>query len=173
MSEIQVAGAGGAFTFGAMTKRAEVLGLLGWCGLSLAVMLFAALFQPGEWYAALAKPAWTPPNWLFGPVWLCLYVMMAVAAWLVWRRRGFAGARAALGCYLFQLALNAAWSWIFFGEHRMGVGFANLAVLWAAIVATAGLFGKHNRVAALLLVPYLLWVTYATALNFAVWRLNS
>ncbi len=129
--------------------------------------------MPGEWYASLRKPSWNPPGWIFGPVWTALYAMMAVAAWLVWRRGGFAAQRRPLGWFLAQLALNAAWTPLFFGLHWPGVAFAEIVLLWLAIVATLAAFRRVSRTATLLLVPYLLWVTFATVLNFTLWRLNA
>ena len=126
---------------------------------------------PG-WYASLTKPAWTPPNWLFGPVWGLLYVLMAVAAWLVWRERGFSGARLALSLYAAQLALNALWSVIFFGLRRPGAALVEIGFLWAATLATTALFWRVSRPAGWLFVPYLWWVTYAAFLNHAIWRRN-
>jgi tryptophan-rich sensory protein len=123
-----------------------------------------------SWYPALVKPAWSPPSWVFGPVWTVLYAMMAVAAWLVWRQAGWGGALALFGV---QLALNAAWSPLFFGLHRIDLALADIVLLWAAIVATTVAFWKVTPVAGWLLVPYLLWVTFAMALNFALWRLNA
>jgi tryptophan-rich sensory protein len=127
----------------------------------------------GGWYAALHKPAWTPPNWVFGPVWTALYLAMAVAAWLVWRRTAWPESRGPLGWFLVQLALNAAWSWLFFGAKMPGAALAELIVLWVAIAVTLALFWRRSAVAGMLLVPYLLWVTYAATLNLAIWRLNG
>jgi translocator protein len=124
---------------------------------------------PG-WYAGLAKPSWTPPGWLFGPVWSALYLGMAVAAWLVWRR---GEALMPLALFAVQLAFNAAWSWLFFGLHNPGLGFLDIVLLWAAIVATLIVFWRRSLVAGLLFVPYLAWVSFAAVLNFAVWRLNA
>lgn len=137
--------------------------------LVFAVAGLGAQFGPDEWFAALQKPSWNPPNWVFAPVWTTLYAMMAVAAWLVWRT----GARAPLAWWLVQLALNAAWSWLFFGLHRPDLAFADILVLWLAIAATIVAFAPVSRTAALLLVPYLAWVTFATALNGAIWRLDA
>ena len=130
------------------------------------------LCPPGEWYAGLVKPAWNPPGWLFGPVWTALYTMMAIAAWLVWRRGGWEWQRGPLLLFLFQLLLNALWMPIFFGLHRPGLGFAEIVLLWFAIAGTIALFRRVNSATTWLLVPYLLWVSYATALTFALWRLN-
>jgi len=132
-----------------------------------------AVFMPGEWYASLKKPAWNPPGWVFGPVWTALYAMMAVAAWLVWRRGGFSTHRKPLVIFLVQLVLNAGWTPLFFGLHSPGLAFAEIVLLWLAIAATIVVFRPVSRTAMLLLVPYLAWVSFATALNFALWRLNG
>jgi translocator protein len=126
-----------------------------------------------DWYPTLAKPSWNPPAWLFGPVWTLLYIAMAVAAWLVWRRVGWDGARLALLMFFIQLTLNAVWSVVFFGLRNPGAAFAEIVVLWVAIVVTALLFWKVTPAAGWLFLPYLVWVSFATALNFAIWRLNS
>jgi tryptophan-rich sensory protein len=133
----------------------------------------AGIFRVDEWYAALTKPRWNPPNWLFGPVWGILYILMAIAAWLVWREHGFAGAALSLGVFLLQLVLNAAWSWLFFGRHQTGLAFFEILTLWGAIYWTITEFWKLNTVSAILLLPYLLWVSFAAILNLAIWRLNS
>lgn len=125
-----------------------------------------------EFYATLNQPAWAPPAAVFGPVWTVLYGLMALAAWLVWRERGFARARGALGLFLVQLAANALWSWLFFAWHRGAWAFADIVLLLVLIVATLIAFARIRKVAALLLVPYLAWVAFATALNYSVWQLN-
>jgi tryptophan-rich sensory protein len=127
----------------------------------------------GPWYDSLSKPAWTPPNRVFGPVWTTLYTLMGVASWLVWRVRERSGAKVALRLYAVQLTLNLAWSGIFFGLRSVGWGFAEVALLWASIAATIVAFARVRPVAAGLLVPYLAWVSYASLLNFALWRLNG
>ena len=127
----------------------------------------------GAWYVDLSKPRWTPPSWVFAPVWTALYLSMAVAAWLVWRRAGFSGARIALSLFTFQLVLNLLWSSIFFGLRRPGVAFIEISLLWIFVVATALAFWPVSRTAFGLMVPYLLWVTFAAALNAAIWRLNT
>ncbi len=139
--------------------------------LTFAVASFGALFLPGPWYAALAKPTWTPPNWLFGPVWTVLYVMIAMAGWLVWQQR--ARIDTPLLLWGTQLVLNGVWSWLFFGLERPGLAFLDIVALLVAIAATAGVFARISRAAALLLAPYFAWVAFATALNFAIWRLNA
>ncbi|MEM6783831.1 MAG: TspO/MBR family protein [Bacteroidota bacterium] len=144
-------------------------------GFIVAVALVAATgaaFKPGAWYAALDKPGWTPPNWLFPVAWSVLYLLIAVAGWLVWREVGFSGASKAFTVYGLQLALNAAWSWLFFGRHDMGLAFLDIVGLWLAIALTMGLFWATKPLAGALLVPYLLWVTYAAALNLTIWRIN-
>lgn len=130
-------------------------------------------FMPGEWYASLRKPAWNPPGWIFGPVWTALYTMMAVAAWMVWRHGGFTAQRRPLALFLLQLALNAAWTPLFFGWHRPGLAFAEIVLLWLAIAATLVAFRPVSRAAAWLLAPYLAWVSFATVLNLTLWRLNA
>jgi tryptophan-rich sensory protein len=147
--------------------------LLGWVTLSFSATLMGALFGPDEWYEALNKPPWNPPNWVFGPVWTALYTMMAVAAWLVWQPGGFARQRRALTWFLTQLALNAMWTPLFFGLQRPGIALVEIVLLWGAIVMTALAFQRVSRVAAWLLMPYLAWVSFAAVLNFSLWRLNS
>jgi tryptophan-rich sensory protein len=125
-----------------------------------------------EWYPTLRKPRGTPPSWVFAPVWTTLYIVMAVAAWLVWRDYGWMGGRPALLLFFAQLGLNVAWSGIFFGARMPGVALAEIVILWFAIVFNILIFHWLTPFAALLLVPYLLWVTYASYLNFGIWRLN-
>lgn len=125
----------------------------------------------GEWYPRLRRPSWAPPNSVFGPVWTALYLSMAVSAWLAWRKLPFHGGRP-LALFAVQLLLNGAWSGIFFGLRRPDLAFAEIALLWVAVAATAWSFRRVSRAAAILLVPYLLWVGFAAALNFAIWRLN-
>lgn len=131
------------------------------------------------WYATLEKPEWNPPSWVFGPVWTTLYVLMGVAAWLVWRRAHEADtseerarARTALAVYGVQLALNAAWSPTFFGLKRIDLAFGVIVALLAALVETVRRFSSLRRSAGLMLLPYLAWVTFATVLNGTIWRLN-
>ena len=129
--------------------------------------------QIDTWYAALAKPAWTPPNWIFGPVWSLLYLCMAFAAWRVWQRHGWKRATVPLSLFLIQLLLNVAWSWLFFYLQGPGIAFAEIVVLWVAIAATTAAFWHSSRAAGLLMFPYLVWVSFAVVLNFAIWRLNA
>jgi len=146
--------------------------LLGWLALSFSAAALGSLFLPGEWYARLQKPSWNPPNWIFGPVWTALYVMMAVAAWLVWKRGGVAAQRLPLTLFLVQLLFNALWSPLFFGLKNPGLALFNIGLLWLALLATIVAFGKARLIAGVLLVPYLAWVTFASVLNFALWQLN-
>ncbi len=148
---------------------AVLIGFVVACFLAAATGIF---FKPGDWYERLKKPSWRPPNWLFAPVWTVLYLMIAFAGWLVWRSAGFGGATTALAFYALQLLLNALWTPVFFGLHRPDLGFAVIALLWLAIAATIVAFAPLNGVAALLMIPYLAWVSFASLLNFAVWRLN-
>ncbi len=137
---------------------------------------FGAIFTRSaipSWYAALKKPWFTPPGWLFGPAWITLYLLMAVAAYLVWQKGlAFPGARAALAVFLLQLLLNALWSPVFFGLRSPLAGAAVIVLLWLAIGLTTILFWNITQAAALLLIPYLLWVTYASALNISIYFLN-
>ena len=135
----------------------------------LAVASMGSLFMPGAWYAGLAKPSWTPPNWLFGPVWSVLYLMIAVAGWLVWLTPDTSAAR---WIWPLQLVFNGLWSPVMFGWHRIGLALLVIALLWLAIAAFVVTSWPRARVAALLFLPYLAWVSYASALNFALWRLN-
>jgi translocator protein len=153
----------------------SVIGLAGFILLTLAIGAIGARATLPEipgWYAQLAKPSFTPPNWVFGPVWTTLYVLMAIAAWLVWRKGAPARTRA-LAAWSVQLALNVAWSLLFFGAHRIELALFDVVLLLLAIAATVILFAPLSRAAAMLLLPYFVWVAYATALNFAVWRLNT
>ncbi len=141
----------------------------------LAVMLVAssgAVFKPGAWYRTLTKPSWTPPDWVFPAGWTLLYVLIAIAGWRVWERLALEAAVLPMAVYALQLVLNAGWSAIFFGLKRPDWAFAELACLWLAIVANIVVFHPIDPLAAALLLPYLAWVTFAGALNFAVWRLN-
>lgn len=150
----------------------EIVALLGFIAAVAAVASTGAFFPPDKWYQALRKPRWCPPNWLFGPAWTVLYLMIAVSGWLVWRKAGLAGAAGAFAIYALQLVLNGAWSGIFFGLRRMNLALAELVLLWLAILATIVAFAAHDTLAAWLLVPYLAWVSFAGALNAALLRMN-
>ena len=153
-------------------RIADIFGLIGWLAATFVFAAIGARFLPGEWYRALTKPALTPPDFIFAPVWTLLYILMALAAWLVWRQGGFKSNRLALSLYGAQLVLNALWSWIFFGQHQIGFALIDILVLLSVIILTAIKFHTINRHAAILMTPYILWVTFATYLNFELWRLN-
>ena len=157
-----------------MSKSKQIAGLLGWLALSFvaaAVGAIASKEAPG-FYGQLSLPGWAPPASLFGPVWSLLYALMGIAAWLVWRAGGFCRNRAALALFLLQLAVNATWSWLFFAWHRGGMAFVDILLLCVLVVATLLSFWRVRPLAGVLLVPYLLWIGFAAALNFSVWRLN-
>jgi translocator protein len=149
-------------------------GLAGWLAACFAAAATGAIASAnaGVFYAQLSKPGWAPPAWLFAPVWTALYALMAVAAWLVWRTCGFGKARAALVLFFIQLVANALWTWIFFAWNEGALAFAEILVLWALIAATVLLFWRVSVLAALMLLPYLAWVSFATMLTLSTWRLN-
>lgn len=152
-------------------RTRPALALLAFVLAVAAVAVFGGLFSAtaGETYAALDRPAWAPPAWLFGPAWTVLYVLIALSGWWAWRAGG--GLRAqpvAFAAYGVQLVLNAAWTPLFFGLGAFGAALADILLLGVAILVTVVLFARSSRVAAVLLVPYLLWVAYATALNAAL-----
>jgi tryptophan-rich sensory protein len=147
-------------------------GLVVWLGVCFAAPALGSATGPGEWYLQLQKPSWNPPGWVFGPVWTVLYVTMAVAAWMVWRRGSLRTQRLPLGLFLGQLALNALWTPLFFGLRNPGLALVDIALLWLALLATIAAFWRTHRVAAALLLPYLAWVSFAAFLNFTIWQLN-
>ena len=153
---------------------AQLLGLAGWLLVSFSAAGIGAVAtsSAGSFYQQLTRPEWAPPASVFGPVWTALYALMGIAAWLVWRERGFSGARAALSLFFVQLFLNGLWSWLFFAWRQGGLAFAEVLVLWCLIVATIVSFYRISTLAAFLLYPYLAWSTFASALTFSIWRLN-
>ena len=158
-----------------MTTRSpssQLIGLLGWLLVAFAAGSVGAVasVDAASFYAQLSKPSWAPPAAVFGPVWSALYALMGVAAWLVWRSPG--SNKVALGLFGAQLAANALWSWLFFAWHRGALAALEVLVLLALIVATIVAFSRTSRLAALLLVPYLLWVSFASVLTWTVWRSN-
>jgi len=157
-----------------MPRNKQFIGLVAWLVVSFitAAVGGAASIQAAPFYGQLVRPEWAPPAALFGPVWTALYALMGIAAWLVWRVGGFRAARTALTLFLAQLALNALWSWLFFGWHLGAAALADIAVLWVLIAATILSFWRISPLAGVLLVPYLLWVSFASALNYSVWQLN-
>ena len=144
--------------------------LLAFLLLSAAAGAIGSLAMPDAWFAALHKPAFNPPNWLFAPVWTLLYVLMALGAWRVYRRATAIGV--ALGLWLAQLVCNAIWSPLFFGLHRIDLALADIAVLLVPIAATTLAFFRRDRAAGAMMLPYLAWVAFATTLNFSIWQLN-
>jgi benzodiazapine receptor len=150
----------------------NIIGLGFWILLTFSVAAIASQFKPGEWYMILVKPTWTPPGWLFGPVWGILYLAMSISAWLIWRQRVKLKVHLPLGFYLIQLLLNGLWSWIFFGQRLIGIALIDIVVLWVMIAITIVCFWRISRTASILLMPYLLWVSFAAALNFQIWRMN-
>lgn len=147
----------------------KIFSLVIFLALVAAAALFGVMFQPGAWYESLTKPEWTPPNWVFGPVWSVIYLMIAIAGWRIWSKQGFS---VLLMIWLISLAINAAWSWIMFGEHQIGWALVDIWALLVTIFAFILLAWPVDRTAALLFVPYAAWVSYASALNFAIWQLN-
>jgi len=152
----------------------KLSGLFGWlliCFCAAAIGAFASI-QAESFYAELVQPDWAPPASVFGPVWSVLYAMMAVAAWLVWRESEHQFLRIALTVFLLQLVLNTLWSWLFFRWQLGALAFIDIVFLWVLIFITVLLFWRVRPLAAVLLIPYLLWVTFASALNYSVWQLN-
>lgn len=159
-----------------MSNAARWIGLLVFIGICFGVGALGAVATRPEidtWYRSLNKPQWTPPGSIFGPVWTALYLLMGIAAWLVWQRGGVFPVKAAMILFAIQLLLNGAWSWIFFGMHRPDLAFFEILFLWMAIAATTVAFFRHSQLAAWLLIPYLGWVSFAAVLNFTIWRMNT
>ena len=156
------------------SKVQEIGGLIGWLAVSFIASAIGAVasLQADQFYTKLIRPDWAPPPFIFGPVWTVLYALMGVAAWLVWRAEGFRAARVALTLFLIQLIPNAAWTWLFFAWQQGGLAFWDILLLWVLIVATMIAFWRIRPVAGFLLVPYLLWVSFASVLNYAMWQLN-
>lgn len=152
----------------------QIIGLIGWLAVTFVTAALGAMAsaQASTFYRTLELPTWAPPAWLFGPVWSALYLMMAIAAWLVWRTYGFRHAGPALTLFLVHLVANALWSWLFFSWQLGALAFVEILVLWAMIAALIVAFWRLNKIAALLLTPYLAWVSFAAVLNFATWQLN-
>jgi len=142
---------------------------------SYAVAALGSLFTASSvntWYAHLQKPSINPPNWIFGPVWSTLYLLMAVSAWLVWRSAGWTDGRAALTLFFVQLGLNLLWSAVFFGLRQPGLALLEIMFLLASIIATAVAYFPLSRLAFWLMLPYVTWVSFACVLNFKIWQLN-
>ncbi|RKQ95735.1 TspO/MBR related protein [Kushneria sinocarnis] len=155
----------------AHSKSKQLVGLLGWLGISYLAAAIGAIasINAADFYERLAQPAWAPPAAVFGPVWMTLYGLMGIAAWLVWQERRRSRA---LRLFLIQLALNALWSWLYFVWHLGAMSFIGVLVLWGLILWTLIAFWRRRALAGVLLVPYLLWVSLASALTLATWQLN-
>jgi tryptophan-rich sensory protein len=156
--------------------RGQAVGLAGWLLVSFAAAAVGGVASAGAggFYGQVDRPGWAPPGWVFGPVWTVLYALQGVSAWLVWRARRAAGRgrRAALMAFVGQLAVNALWSWLFFAWRRGGLAFGEVVVLLAMVGVTAALFWRVRPLAGALLLPYLLWVGYATVLTYSIWQRN-
>lgn len=157
-----------------LTKPQQTLGLIAWLAISFFASGIGAIasIRAASFYGQLVQPIWAPPSSVFGPVWTLLYALMGIAAWLTWRAATLRSNRLALALFLVQLAVNALWSWLFFAWLRGAWAFADIVLLWLLIVATLLCFWRVRPLAGALMVPYLLWVSFATVLNFSVWQLN-
>ena len=157
-----------------LSKQKQILGLAGWLLVSFAASAVGAVasIQAKSFYSQLVQPSWAPPPGIFGPVWTVLYTLMGIAAWLVWRSGGFGLNRQSLTLFLLQLAFNALWSWLFFAWNLGASALADIVVLWILIVATLVSFWRVHPISGALLIPYLLWVSFACVLNFSLWQLN-
>jgi len=157
-----------------ITGYKSFLGLVSWLVVCFSAAAIGAVASVGAaaFYMQLVRPDWAPPAAVFGPVWTVLYALMGVSAWLVWRNGGFDAAKKALSLFLLQLAVNALWSWVFFVWHLGLAAFANIIVLWLLILATLLQFWREQKLAAVLLCPYLAWVSFAMLLNYSVWQHN-
>ena len=154
-------------------KIKEIVGLVGWIAVCIIASSSGILTPPDEWYSELNKPLWNPPNFIFGPVWATLYFMMAVSAWLIWKRGGWNQQRSPLIIFLTQLVLNSLWSPLFFGMHEPGWALFNIILLLISIIATIIKFLCESKTAALFLIPYLVWVIFASILNYNLWKMNT
>ena len=158
----------------ALTTKQKFLGLAAWLVVSFAASAVGAVatIRASEFYGELMQPAWAPPAAVFGPVWTVLYALMGIAAWLVWQSGGLQKQRLAIGLFLAQLAVNALWSWLFFAWSLGALAFIDILFLITLVVATIICFWRVRPLAGLLLVPYLLWISFAAALNYSIWHLN-
>ena len=134
-----------------------------------AVAVSGAVFMPGDWYKSLDKPTWTPPDWLFAPAWTVLYLMIAIAGWLIWQSEGIG---LTLGLWVANLIFNAVWSWLMFGRLQIGAALADVVPMLVTIIGFVALAWSSNQTTALLFLPYLAWVAFATALNYAIFQRN-
>lgn len=151
----------------------KIIGLVVWILICFIPAIIGSQFGPGEWYQTLTKPEWNPPNWIFGPVWTLLYLLMGISVWIIWKNYGLKTAAVPLTFFIAQLVLNALWSWFFFGLENVGLAFIDIVALWTLILITLILFWKLNTLSGVLLLPYIAWVSFATVLNYNIWQLNK
>ncbi|MGO9930337.1 MAG: TspO/MBR family protein [Steroidobacteraceae bacterium] len=167
-----------ATSYRGRNSRPNLPALAFFVALALGVGVFSAAFSPAasattaQWYAMLVKPPWLPPQHWFAPVWAALYVLMGVAAWLVWRERYHRARSQAIAAYVIQLLLNAAWAPLFFGLKNIGLGLFEIVAMWSAIGWTMREFARVRALAAWTIAPYFLWVGFAVAMNLEIWKLN-
>ncbi len=157
-----------------MTRMKQIAALIGWLALSFAASVIGAVasVRAATFYQQLSQPTWAPPASVFAPVWSVLYALMGIAAWLVWREGGWRRQSGVLALFVVQLAVNALWSWLFFAWHHGAIAFADIVLLWLLLLGTVIAFWRVRPLCGALLVPYLAWVGFAAALNYAVWQLN-
>jgi benzodiazapine receptor len=141
--------------------------------LSFLPGIIGSQFSPGEWYTALRKPSWTPPGWLFAPVWTTLYITIGISGYWAWKKSVPGKRTGAFRVFALQLVLNATWSWVFFGLNHIALSVINIVALWTLILLNVIVFYRIDAIAGYLLIPYFLWVSFATVLNWFIWRLNT
>jgi len=150
----------------------ETLGAIGWLAFAMLAAWLATWLMPDEWYKELSKPSWNPPDKLYVPVWIVTYALMGAAAWLIWKSGGVVGMLLPLGLFTVQLVLQVAWSWLLFGRHRIDLALIDIVAVWMLLLATLILFWGVLPLTGILLIPSLAWVSFAAALNGAVWHKN-
>jgi len=149
-----------------------IFGFIGWFIVCFVAGWIGSMAVSGDWYTELRKPPFNPPDWVFSAIWIILYILMAVSAWLVWGKRGFLGTKIPMTLFIIQLGLNAAWPWIFFNLKAPGWAFLEIIILWFFLLFTLSSFWIENPPAAALLVPYFGWISYAALINYTIWRIN-
>lgn len=157
-----------------MTRSKQVIGLIGWLLVTFMAAGIGSIAssKAGTFHQQLIRPEWTPPAWIFAPVWMTLYLLISIAAWLVWRVQGFRATRIALSLYIIQLAINALWTWLFFVWRLGEIAFIEIIILWILILCTLIAFWRVRIINGVLLIPYLAWVSFASVLTYATWKLN-
>lgn len=151
----------------------KIAGLIIWIIICFIPAIIGSQFGPSDWYQALNKPDWNPPNWIFGPVWTLLYFLMGISVWIIWKNYGLKNAAIPIGFFIVQLIFNAAWSWLFFGLENVSLAFVDIILLWTFILITLIMFWKLDTWSGVLLIPYIAWVSFATFLNYNIWQLNK